>query len=146
MAEQRADKEKTAFCQTNEELAVRAQAGDKGAILQLWNQTRGIIFMILARYYNRNPDRFTRCGVTMDDLEQEGFFAVLEVLLKPLRTMNQRTTRSENFWKNTAILTENPRNGFTMIFVIGATKTATKTGLPASGSQRLSMIKPEQSV
>ena len=80
MAEQRADKEKTAFCQTNEELAVQAQAGDKGAILQLWNQTRGIIFMILARYYNRNPDRFTRCGVTMDDLEQEGFFAVLEAV------------------------------------------------------------------
>ena len=44
MAEQRADKEKTVFCQTNEELAVRAQAGDKGAISQLWNQTRGIIF------------------------------------------------------------------------------------------------------
>ena len=65
---------------TNEELAVQAQAGDKGAILQLWNQTRGIIFMILARYYNRNPERFTRCGVTMDDLEQEGFFAVLEAV------------------------------------------------------------------
>lgn len=80
MAEQRADKEKTAFCQTNEELAVQAQAGDKGAISQLWNQTRGIIFMILARYYNRNPERFTRCGVTMDDLEQEGFFAVLEAV------------------------------------------------------------------
>lgn len=80
MAEQRADKEKTAFCQTNEELAVQAQAGDKGAISQLWNQTRGIIFMILARYYNRNPERFARCGVTMDDLEQEGFFAVLEAV------------------------------------------------------------------
>ena len=65
---------------TNEELAVQAQAGDKGAISQLWNQTRGIIFMILARYYNRNPERFTRCGVTMDDLEQEGFFAVLEAV------------------------------------------------------------------
>ena len=50
MAEQRADKEKTVFCQTNEELAVRAQAGDHGAISQLRNQTRGIIFMILARY------------------------------------------------------------------------------------------------
>lgn len=36
--------------------------------------------MILARYYNRNPERFTRCGITMDDLEQEGFFAVLEAV------------------------------------------------------------------
>lgn len=80
MAEQRAGKEKTVFCQTNEELAVQAQAGDKGAISQLWNQTRGIIFMILARCYNRNPDRFARCGVTMDDLEQEGFFAVQEAV------------------------------------------------------------------
>lgn len=80
MAEQRADKKKTVFYQTNEELAVQAQAGDKAAISQLWNQTRGIIFMILARYYNRNPDQFARCGVTMDDLEQEGFFAVLEAV------------------------------------------------------------------
>ena len=70
----------------------------------------------------------------------------MEALLKPVRTRKKTTTRSENFCKNTAILTEKQRNGFTMIFVIGATKTATKTGLPASGSQRLSMIKPEQSV
>ena len=42
MAEQRADKKKTVFYQTNEELAVQAQAGDKAAISQLWNQTRGI--------------------------------------------------------------------------------------------------------
>ena len=80
MAEQRADKEKTGFCQTNEELAIQAKAGDKDAVSQLWNQTRGIVFLKLARYYNRNPDRFARCGVTMDDLEQEGFFAVLEAV------------------------------------------------------------------
>lgn len=65
---------------TNEELAVQAQAGDKGAISQLWSQIKGIVFLRLTRYYNRNPDRFTRCGVTMDDLEQEGFFAVLEAV------------------------------------------------------------------
>lgn len=65
---------------TNEELAIQAKAGDKGAITQLWSQTRGIVFLKLARYYNRNPERFARCGVTMDDLEQEGFFAVQEAV------------------------------------------------------------------
>ena len=80
MEEQRADKEKTVFCQTNEELAVQAKTGDRDAVSQLWNQTRGIVFLKLARCYNRNPDRFARCGVTMDDLEQEGFFAVLEAV------------------------------------------------------------------
>ena len=62
---------------TNEELAQRIQQGDRDLILQLWAQVRRYAH---DRAYKWHRATGGRGGVTLDDLEQESFIALLEAL------------------------------------------------------------------
>lgn len=61
---------------TNEALAARAQAGDKEAAAQLWQQNRGLLGTWGRRLYAAYRERATASGVTLEDVEQIGFPAV----------------------------------------------------------------------
>lgn len=62
---------------TNEELAVKAQEGDKEALLHLWENMKRFIFMLVRERYRKFPDRCAAVGVSIDDLQQECYFAFL---------------------------------------------------------------------
>ena len=59
---------------TNEELALQIRAGERGKIMELWAQVRRF-----ALWRARRWAAFGR-GVTVDDLEQEAFIALLDAL------------------------------------------------------------------
>ena len=63
---------------TNEALAERAQAGDRDALAALWAQNRGLLGMMGRRYYLRYEQQATAAGVTLEDVEQEGYFIISE--------------------------------------------------------------------
>lgn len=62
---------------TNEELAQQIQQGERDLILPLWEQVRRYAH---DRAYKWHRATGGRGGVTLDDLEQEGFIALLEAL------------------------------------------------------------------
>lgn len=62
---------------TNEELARQIQKGGRDLILQLWEQVRRYAH---DRAYKWHRATGGRGGVTLDDLEQEAFIALLEAL------------------------------------------------------------------
>ncbi len=61
----------------NEILAERAAGGDRQALAQLWEQNKALAGLIVRRWYNANAERAAAHGVTIEDLEQESYFAVL---------------------------------------------------------------------
>ena len=69
---------------TNEELAALAKAGDAAAAVQLWQQNRPLLHMLFARLANNpvNTRRMQAAGVTLADLEQGGYFVVLNACKK----------------------------------------------------------------
>lgn len=62
---------------TNEELAQQIQQGERNLILPLWEQVRRYAH---DRAYKWHRATGGRGGVTLDDLEQEAFIALLEAL------------------------------------------------------------------
>lgn len=64
---------------SNEELAVLAQQGDRHALGQLWEQVKRLLYRMVNRFYARyGADQCARRGVTLADLEQEAFLALLD--------------------------------------------------------------------
>ena len=64
---------------SNEELAVLAQQGDRHALGQLWEQVKRLLYRMVNRFYARyGADQCARHGVTLADLEQEAFLALLD--------------------------------------------------------------------
>ncbi len=64
--------------ETNEALAGRARAGDRGALAALYEQNRGLLAILLRRL-TASPGsraRMAAAGVGFEDLEQESYFAV----------------------------------------------------------------------
>ncbi len=67
----------------NEELAVRIQAGEREYIPILWEQVYKLVYRIISRLLERNPSTkqaMHEAGQTVEDLRQEGFFAVLDTV------------------------------------------------------------------
>ena len=60
-----------------EELALKIQAGDRDGILTLWDQVRRFAAKTARRWVAAAGDR---SGVTLDDLQQEAFLALLDAL------------------------------------------------------------------
>ncbi|OUN38642.1 hypothetical protein B5G28_08595 [Faecalibacterium sp. An77] len=60
----------------NKTLAALAAAGDRSALGQLWEINRWFLVQKLGRWYRKNRDTAQAHGLTMEDLKQEGFFAV----------------------------------------------------------------------
>lgn len=73
---------------SNEELAVLAQQGDREAIGPLWEQVKRLLYQMARRFHLRyGADCCAQRGVTMADLEQECFLALMDAVrgFKPTR-------------------------------------------------------------
>lgn len=62
---------------TNERLAMQIQAGNTEACGALWEQEKRLLYMLCYGFYSRNKDACIRAGVTLEDLEQEAYFALI---------------------------------------------------------------------
>lgn len=62
---------------SNEELAVLIQGGDRDKLLELWDGVRAFAAKTARRWVAAAGDR---SGVTLDDLMQESFLALLDAL------------------------------------------------------------------
>lgn len=68
---------------TNEELASRIKAGEQELMAELWEQVRKLMLFMLRRLLEGNPEnqaRAIRAGVTLEDLEQESYFALCDAI------------------------------------------------------------------
>lgn len=68
---------------TNEEMALRIQAGEKELVPQLWEQTHKLIYALFQQMLRRSTATQAQCvrsGVTIEDLQQEGYFALLQAV------------------------------------------------------------------
>lgn len=63
---------------TNEELALKVQSGNSESAEQLWDQVRPLTFQFAGRFYGKSRGRCGRRGVTLEDLQQECFLAVMD--------------------------------------------------------------------
>ena len=63
---------------TAEELAIMIQDGDKSRIPELWERVRGIYAMKSLRWYSTHRALCARCGVELEDIQQQSFFAFLK--------------------------------------------------------------------
>ncbi|MCH4238894.1 MAG: sigma-70 family RNA polymerase sigma factor [Oscillospiraceae bacterium] len=62
---------------SNEELALQVQQGDSAATETLWEAVKKLCYKIAADFFNHYTTSCTASGITLDDLQQESFFAML---------------------------------------------------------------------
>ena len=62
----------------NTMLAQLARQGNRAALTQLWEINRPVIRTMFWRWYSRNQGVAESAGVTLEDLDQESYFAVKE--------------------------------------------------------------------
>lgn len=65
---------------TNEELAILIQQGGQEHIPQLYRQIKRFLISKANGFYRKHFERCIRCGVEVDDLIQEGYFAMLDAV------------------------------------------------------------------
>jgi len=65
---------------TNEELAERAQNGDNIALIDLWEQSQRLIYMLLYRFCTSHSAALEERGYTAEDVKQEGYFIFLRTV------------------------------------------------------------------
>ncbi|UZT81264.1 sigma-70 family RNA polymerase sigma factor [Caproicibacterium sp. BJN0003] len=63
---------------TNESLALRVQSGDTDAIAPLWEGVKRFAYQLTFRFFDRSRKACASSGVTLEDLQQEAFLAVLD--------------------------------------------------------------------
>ena len=63
---------------TNEELAIRAKAGDKSGITELFQQLEKWFYKVSNSFFRRYSERCACSGTTADDLFQSCYFAMLK--------------------------------------------------------------------
>lgn len=78
---------------TNEELAERIYSGQNELVGELYTQNRGIIYKYAKGYYNRHTERCNRCGIELDDLLNQSFFALPEAVT----AYNENNTKGHTF-------------------------------------------------
>lgn len=61
---------------TNAALAALAAAGNSFALGQLWEINKGLLHRLFWQWYDRNKAVADEHGITLEDFDQEGFFAV----------------------------------------------------------------------
>lgn len=91
---------------TNEELATRIQAGERSLMPTLWEQSRRLVYYFAVRWYQRNRERCIVAGVALDDLKQEGYFAVLNAVkaFKPEKSFSFNSYLSHHLQNCFAVL------------------------------------------
>lgn len=65
---------------SNEELAELIKSGQAEYIYQLWEQIQALLYSLACKYYNGLSSRFNACGITLDDLQQECFIIMLNMV------------------------------------------------------------------
>lgn len=91
----------------NEQLAILAKSGNSQAILELWERVKLLLYRMANRFYRQYGTNFCAIrGVTMDDLEQECFFAMLDAV---------RAFKANREFKFTTYLTRASENRFKAI-------------------------------
>ena len=66
---------------TNEQLANQAQTGSRAALTELWGAVRPLLFSLAWKFYSRQgKERCSSHGVTLEDLQQECFFALYDAV------------------------------------------------------------------
>lgn len=60
-----------------EELAIEIQNGDKSRIPELWGRVQRLYLRKSFDYYAAHRETCDRCGVTVEDIQQQSFFAFL---------------------------------------------------------------------
>lgn len=60
----------------NAALAALAATGNRFALGQLWEINKGLLRRLFWKWYSQHQEAAEASGLTMEDLEQEGFFAV----------------------------------------------------------------------
>ena len=106
---------------SNEDLAVFIKNGDDGYMPQLWEQVRLFIANRAYRLYNRLENKR---GLEAEDLVQQGYFAVLEVV---------RYYEPEKEWKFTTYLGNTLKKAWRDNFRINAVDIALSLDSPMSG-------------
>lgn len=65
---------------TNEELAVLIKDGKTELYTELWENCKDLISLIAHKHFTVNYDRCISAGVTVDDIIQSGYFALIEAV------------------------------------------------------------------
>ena len=66
---------------TNEQLAWNIQNGNRAALTELWGAVRPLLFSLAWKFYTRQgKERCAQRGVTLEDLQQETFFALCDAV------------------------------------------------------------------
>ena len=61
----------------NEQLTLDIQNGNRAALTELWGAVRPLLFSLAWKFYIRQgKERCAQRGVTLEDLQQEAFFAL----------------------------------------------------------------------
>ena len=65
---------------TNEELAIKIQAGEQNLIAELWEQNKGLFYLHANKLYIKYRERCDSAGVEFDDIVQTGYFALCDAV------------------------------------------------------------------
>lgn len=65
---------------SNEELAMQIKQGNKSAVMRLWTAVQAFIYKCCFGFYNSKKDLCLSSGVTIDDLIQVSYFALLNAV------------------------------------------------------------------
>lgn len=64
---------------TNEQLALNIQNGNRAALAELWGAVRPLLLSMAWKFYTRQgKERCSSHGITLEDLQQETFFALCD--------------------------------------------------------------------
>jgi RNA polymerase sigma factor (sigma-70 family) len=63
---------------TNEELAMMIQNGDESKVPELWERMHKLYLKKSIHYFDGHRELCSRCGVELDDIQQQAFFAFLQ--------------------------------------------------------------------
>jgi len=87
-----------------ETLAIKAQAGNREALARLWEAVKRLLYQKAHSFYiHYGPDACAQHGVTLEDLQQECYFALLDAI---------RAYQPEKGYKFTAYLSYPSKNRF----------------------------------
>lgn len=65
---------------TIEDLAICIQDGDESKVPELWDKVRGLYMKKSFTYYGNHRELCARCGVELEDIQQQSFFAFLRTV------------------------------------------------------------------
>ena len=68
------------YLMTNEELATEIKQGSIDLLPELWEQIKLFIYKYCNRYFTLYGGSCTKAGADVDDLIQEGYFALLDAV------------------------------------------------------------------